>query len=299
MEALDDLSVFLAVADSEGFSAAARKLGITTAGASKSVLRLEQRLGTRLFTRTTRRVSLTDAGMRLQTNARPLVDSMEELLSGLADEKTGPLTGTTRISLPLSYGHRVVVPLLAQFSKVHPGLRLDIRLSDHVVNLIEDNIDLALRIGDLPDSSLVATQVQRASWVLCASPEYLAKNGAPRDFEDLKSHRCIGFVMPRTGRIHPWRFELKREIVEFTPETQLQVNDVHANRALGVAGAGLVFDLRFNLQDALRSGQLTELWPKRMAPGPAISVVTALGKHQPRRVRLLREFLVDQLRQDR
>jgi DNA-binding transcriptional LysR family regulator len=297
MEALDDLSVFLAVSDGEGFSSAARKLGITTAGASKSVLRLEQRLGTRLFTRTTRRVSLTDAGQRLHTSARPLVDSMHELLSGLADEKAGALTGNVRISLPVSYGHSVVVPLLARFAAEHPAIRLDIRLSDQVVNLIEDGIDLAVRIGDLPDSSLIATQVQRASWALCASPVYLAQHGTPRTLEDLKSHRCIGFVMPRTGRIHPWIFEWKGERVEFTPETSVNVNDVHANRAMGIAGAGLVFDLRFNLQEALRSGQLTELWSKRMAPGPAISVVAAQGRHQPRRVRMLREFLVDQLKQ--
>jgi LysR family transcriptional regulator, regulator for bpeEF and oprC len=296
MEALDDLSVFLAVADGEGFSAAARKLGVTTAGASKSVLRLEQRLGARLFTRTTRRVSLTDTGMRLHTSARPLVEAMHELLSGLADEQAGPLAGSVRISLPVSYGHSMVVPLLARFSAEHAELRLDIRLSDQVVNLVEDGIDIAVRIGDLPDSSLVATEVQRTTWVLCASPEYLAAHGTPRDMEDLKSHRCIGFVMPRSGRIHPWRFVWKGETVEFTPDTVLQVNDVHANRALGIAGAGLVFDLRFNVQDALRSGQLTELWPKRMASGPAISIVTAQGRHQPRRVRMLRDFLVHQLK---
>jgi LysR family transcriptional regulator, regulator for bpeEF and oprC len=296
MEALDDLSVFLAVADGEGFSQAARKLGITTAGASKSVLRLEQRLGVRLFTRTTRRVSLTDAGLRLHTQARPLVDSMQELLSGLADEQAGALVGNIRISLPVNYGQGVVVPILAEFAAQHPALHLDIRLTDQVVNLIEDNIDLAVRIGDLPDSSLIATQLQRASWVLCAAPNYLARYGVPKEIEDLKSHRCIGFVMPRTGRIHPWRFEQKGTVIEFTPEVALQVNDVQANRALGIAGAGMVFDLRFNVEDALRSGQLSEIWPKRMAPGPAISIVAAQGRHQPRRVRLLREFLVEKLK---
>jgi LysR family transcriptional regulator, regulator for bpeEF and oprC len=296
MEALDDLTVFFTVAAAEGFSQAARKLGITTAGASKSVLRLEQRLGVRLFTRTTRRVSLTDAGLRLHTQARPLVDSMQELLSGLADEQAGALVGNIRISLPVNYGQSVVVPILAEFAAQHPTLHLDIRLTDQVVNLIEDNIDLTVRIGDLPDSSLIAIQLQRASWVLCAAPNYLARYGTPKEIEDLKSHRCIGFVMPRTGRIHPWRFEQKGKLIEFTPEVALQVNDVQANRALGIAGAGLVFDLRFNVEDALRSGQLSEIWPKRMAPGPAISIVAAQGRHLPRRVRLLREFLVEKLK---
>ena len=104
--------------------------------------------------------------------------------------------------------------------------------------------------------------------------------------------------MPGSGRIHPWRFEWQGVVQEITPETTLRVNDSHANCALGIAGAGLVFDLRFNLQDALRSGQLTELWPKRMAAGPAISVVTTQGKHQPRRIRMLIDFLVEQLKAD-
>jgi LysR family transcriptional regulator, regulator for bpeEF and oprC len=296
MEALDDLSVFLAVADTGGFSAAARKLGITTAGASKSVMRLETRLSTRLFTRTTRKVNLTDAGLRLHTRSRPILEAMHELLGEMGELQAGQLTGAMRLSLPVLYGHSRVVPLLAAFQALHPAVQLDIRLSDRVVNLVEDGIDIALRIGDLPDSSWVASVVQRESWVMCASPSYIAQHGIPKDTQALAAHRCIGFVMPGSGRIHPWRFMRGKQVEEITPATSINVNDVHANRALGIAGAGLIFDLRFGLEAALQSGELVEIWPERAAPGPAISILTVQGRHQSRRVKILREFLVGHLK---
>jgi LysR family transcriptional regulator, regulator for bpeEF and oprC len=112
----------------------------------------------------------------------------------------------------------------------------------------------------------------------------------------LAAHRCIGFVMPGSGRTHPWRFMQGKDIEEITPPTCITVNDVHANHALGIAGAGLIFDLRFGLEAALRRGDLVEIWPKRSAPGPAISVLTVQGRHQSRRVKILREFLVEQLK---
>jgi LysR family transcriptional regulator, regulator for bpeEF and oprC len=176
----------------------------------------------------------------------------------------------------------------ATFQELYPAAQqLDIQLRHCAVNLVEDGLDIAVRIGDLSDSSWLASVLRREPWVIYASPSYIAEHGIPKETQALAAHRCIGFVMPSSGRIHPWQFMQGNSIEEIAPATFITVNDVHANRALGIAGAGLTFDLRFGLEAALQRGDLVEAWPKRAAPGPAISMLTVQGRHQSRKLKII------------
>jgi DNA-binding transcriptional LysR family regulator len=287
---LNDVVVFVAVADAGGFTAAARRLGITTAAVSKSITRLEQRLSTRLFTRTTRTVHMTDAGARYYTRCRPALD---ELARGEDEalEEAGSMRGRIRVELPTTLGRMVVIPVLSEFLRSYPDIALDIRLNDRVVDLVGESVDVAVRFGSLKDSSLTVHKLGLTRICHCASPAYLEQYGTPRTLADLEQHRLITYLSQQTRRPYMWTFQVDGETHTMLPNSRTEIDDSGANRSLGLAGAGIVQELSFHVRDDLLAGRLLRVLPEYDAPGLDVSLVFPSGRAMPSRVRALVRFL--------
>src|SRR3954451_9781103 len=189
MDRFDEINAFAAVADARSFTQGARRLGVSSAQVSKLVARLENRLGARLLNRTTRDVSLTDTGRAYLERARTLVDDFEALEGSVRDQ--GGPRGLLKVSAPVSFAASQLTPALLDFAQAFPEVSLDVSGTDRMVNLVEEGFDVAVRIGQLPDSSLVARRLAAVRLVTCAAPDYLAQAGTPRTLEELAGHEAI------------------------------------------------------------------------------------------------------------
>jgi len=287
---LDDVVIFVAVADVGGFTAAARRLGLTTAAVSKAITRLEKRLSTRLLTRTTRSVHLTDAGARYYTRCRPALD---ELAKGEDEalEEAGSMRGRIRVDLPNTLGRMVIIPMLAEFMRSFPDIALDIRLNDRFVDLVGENVDIAVRFGSLKDSSLNFYRLGITRIVHCASPAYLEQHGVPRSLADLEQHHLINYVSQQTRRPYIWTFLIQGENHTMIPKSRAEVDDAGANRMMGLSGVGIVQELSFHVREDLLAGRLVRVLPEYDSPGLDVSLVFPSGKATPSRVRTLLRFL--------
>ncbi len=290
MGELDDRHVFLAVAAAGGFRAAAGRLGATTAGVSKSVRRLEKRLGARLFERTTRRVALTAEGAALRERLAPLMRALE-LAEDEVSEHAGASGGLVRLSAPITYGIVKVVPVVAALRERHPEIAIELVLDDDVVNLLAEGIDVAIRVGDLAEAGLKARKLGTTRWCALASPAYLAAHGTPQTVEDLDRHTCVAYHRRGTRTPWPWRFRINGAVRKWQPPAGLAINDGHANQALVHAAVGIVFDLSFPYAAALASGALVEVLPGHSVEGPPVHVLWPDGPHLPQRTRIVIDAL--------
>lgn len=289
---LSGIELFCLVAQHEGFTAAARAVGLTTAGVSRSVNRLEARLGVRLLARTTRRVRLTPEGQRFYEQCR-------EALHQLADaerEVTGlqaQASGLVRVSLPTSYGHLRVLPVLAEFMALYPGVQLELQLSNRNVSFAEEGFDLAIRGRHPPDSGLVARKLEDAGLVVVGAPAYLRRHGRPQSLQDLDAHECIQFLLPSTGVPVPWVFMAEGRLVEHATRGRLRcADDILAPVTLARSGAGLAQTYRFLVESELRDGELQEVLADRAGASRPFSLLYPAQRHLPLRVRVLVDFLV-------
>lgn len=289
-----ELEIFCAVFETGSFTAAARRLGLTAAATSKSVLALEKRLGARLFERTTRHVRPTEAGEALHARVAPALAEIEDAEERVASAR-GAVRGRVRLDVPVAAGVHLLPGPLARFRLRHPEIELLLTSADGYTDLVAERVDVALRMDDLAPSGLVARTLGRTRLVTCASPDYLARRGTPRRVEELASHDCIAYVRQADGRPFAWRFQVGRSVREWTPPLRLCVNDGGANRGLAIAGAGVIQDLGFSLVDDLRAGRLVPILPRSAAPGPPLSLLYASGRHLPARVRVLLDFLAREL----
>lgn len=284
MHGLQPLVAFADTARYGGFAAAARETGVAPSSLAKAVARLERQLGVKLFHRTTRQVRLTPDGERLFQRCQRVLAELEQLqaeASGARAEPAGPL----RVEMPVFFGRRHVMPLLASLQVRHPQLVLDLRFSDGFTDLVRDRIDLAVRIGTLADSTLVARQVGLQHLVLCAGRDYLARRGTPRRLEDLERHDAIVFRLPSSGRDRPWQFRQRGKPIEIRPVPRVRINDTEALLEGLLLGLG-VCQVPDNLVgEALADGRLVELMPTfRPRPLP-INLLYPSGRLLPLRVR--------------
>jgi DNA-binding transcriptional LysR family regulator len=298
LSAIDGVEVggvqqFLAFAQTArrgSFAEAARDLGSSPSTVAKSVARLEAQLGVKLFHRTTRRVSLTGDGERLYRRCERILAEVEDLQAEAAGARATP-SGTLRIDLPITYGRRIVIPLLAGLVRQHPSLTLDVRLQDSYADLVRDGLDLAIRVGPLQDSTLVARRIDWQQLVIVASPDYLSGHGTPRRIEDLTRHSAIVFRLPTSGRNRPWQLRQGRRQVDLQPEPRVSVNDGEGMVAAAVMGLGLAQIPDYMASAELEAGLLMEVMSSdRPVPMP-ISAVTASSRLMPPRVKLALEAL--------
>lgn len=290
MRGLQQFLAFTETAKHGSFAAAARETGSAPSTLAKAVLRLEQSLGVKLFHRTTRQVTLTPDGERLYHRCQRVLAEIEDLHADAAGTRASA-TGTLRVDMPIVFGRRVILPLLARLQQQHPGLELDIRLQDGYVDLVRDGIDLAIRVGALRDSSLVARRFAGQTLLLVASPDYLARQGHPASLRALAQHRAILFRMPTSGRDRPWQFVQRGHAVTIQPRSQLRLNDGEAMVQAALLGLGLAQLPDYMVADPLGDGRLVELLPSLRPQAMPISAVYPSQRLLPPRVRVLLDAL--------
>jgi DNA-binding transcriptional LysR family regulator len=289
MENLADIAVFVRVVERGSFTPAADGLGLSRAAVSKYVSRLEERLGARLLHRTTRRLSLTEAGAALFEASRGALERIEEAESAIAQLQSAP-RGRLKVSAPMSFGILHLGPALADFAAAHPGVALDLRLDDRFVNLVEDAVDVAVRIGALTDSSMVARKLAAARSVTCASPDYLARHGEPESPEDLVSHDCL--VYSYLANPDVWRYTAPdgREI-SVAVRGAFRANNGILLAQAAEAGHGIVASPTFYVGEAIRARKLKPILSAFRLPEIGIYAVYPQRSHVPPKVRAFVDFL--------
>jgi DNA-binding transcriptional LysR family regulator len=269
MDRLQEMAVLVAVVDHGSLAAAARRLRRSAPAVTRALAALEQRAGVRLIERTTRRLAVTEAGRAVAERARALLLDYDAALTGVA---SAPLRGPLRITAPVPFGGRHVVPVVLDFSTAFPDIRVDLVLHDRNLDLIDEAIDVGVRIGPLQDSSLMARRLGEVRRMLVASPDYLARRGTPKRPRDLAGHDTI------IGTTHAdpseWRFgpSPRTTVVRFTP--RLLINDVEARLAAAIAGHGIVRALSYQVADALKVRRLVRLLPGFEPPPIPVHLVT-------------------------
>jgi DNA-binding transcriptional LysR family regulator len=288
------LEVLLAVQREGGFAPAARRLGVTRAAVSRSIAELERRLGARLARRTTRKVVLTEAALALLDRCRGPVASIREAFES-ARERDDELAGVVRVAGPTALGRDVLVPLLLEFRRSHPSVALDLRMGDDVVDLVTEPVDVTVRLGPLPDTTLVARALGTLPLVLVAAPALLRQHGVPTTPADLRRLPAVAFRVPRTTERYPWRFQptARGELTLLTPDhAALESDSIDAVAAMVRAGAGVGLVPRHLVARDLQRRALVALLPNLVGPGPVVSLCHAGRRLMPRRVRALIDHLV-------
>ncbi len=288
MDLVDGLSAFVATVQTGSFTGAAGRLGVSNRLTSKYVAELEARLGVRLLQRTTRRLGLTPAGERVMAWAPAFLEDLDARLGEVTEETRG-FTGTIRISAPVTFGEVRLTDLLRRFAAPHPGLRIDLRLSDAYVDLASDGIDLAFRIGAPPATAIVARKLGEVRSLIVAAPAYLARHGAPAVPADLAGHACIVDSNRRDGA--RWRLVARDggEAV-VTVAGRFTVNSARIARDLALAGEGIANVPDFVLGADLAAGRLVPLLPGWGSPAIPLTAVWLEGAVLPRKVRALVDF---------
>jgi DNA-binding transcriptional LysR family regulator len=294
MEKIDkygDLAIFVKVADSGGFSAAARDLGISTSHASRAIQRLENRVGARLMNRTTRRIVLTEAGHALQERARGLIAELDEAETAVTDHGGTP-RGTLRVTMPIHFGVRFVAPLAVEFAQLHPGLSFDLSLNDRLVDVIAEGFDLAVRIGVLADSALIARRLGVTRSLTVASEGYLDRYGTPAHPAELVHHRALVYAHEAGGPT--WRFLGLDGEVTVRVNGPFAANNGEALRVAAIAGIGIARLPDAIAVDDVRAGHLTRILADWEHDLP-IAAVYPPGRHLSPKVRQFTDFLAERL----
>ncbi|MGV7207809.1 LysR family transcriptional regulator [Oxalobacteraceae bacterium A2-2] len=292
---LGSIELFCLAAELSSFTEAANAAGVTPAAVSRSVLRLEKRLGVRLFVRTTRRIKLTDAGQRYYQQCRQALSQLVEAEREVTGAQAAP-AGPLRISAPTPYAHYRLLPLLPAFRARYPEVTVEVHVSNRNIDFVEDRYDIAIRGRDPADSTLIARKLEDAELVLVASPAYLKRAGAPRSLDDLQRHECIQFELPSTGRTIPWPFRVDGKVVEVaTSGSYTCTEDVLGIVTLARHGAGLVQTYRYIVEEDLKRGALVELLPQHGGASRPFILLYPHARHLSLRVRALVDFLVEKL----
>lgn len=288
MTNLGDLEVFVRVIAAGSMSTAARDLGLSPAVVSKRIKRLEDKLGTRLLQRTTRQISLTEAGQGFHERVLTVLGGLEEA-EAFASGRSSEVNGTLKISASTSFGRMHVAPHLKPFMEAHPDLAIHLVLSDEFTDIVGGGFDLAIRIAELNDSSLVARRLAPVRRVLCASPDYLAANGTPETLEDLKKHRCL----PAHNH-DSWRLEGPSGPVTLRPEGMLITNSSEVIREAVIAGLGIALRSTWDVGAELKSGKLVQVLPQyESSRNVALSAVYPSRQFLPAKVRLFIDYLAE------
>lgn len=292
MTSLDLIVSFAAAARHESFARAARELGLSPSAVAKNIARLEAQLGLRLFHRTTRQVRLSQDGEDIYARCQRILDAVE-CLEGAAGEVRSGVRGTLRVDMPVTYGRQVILPVLTTLMTQYPALRVDARFSDHVVDVIKQGLDAAVRIGPLADSTLIGREFDQQVICTYASPIYLARHGEPRSPDELAKHACLLFRLPSSGRDRPWQFRSGKRQIELMPTGILRLGDGEALIQAAAADLGVVQAPNYFACQQLEQRSLVEILHRyRPAPLP-ISLVYPSNRHIPRRVRALVEALAE------
>jgi len=292
MDRIGDLTLFLRVLDLGSITAAARSLGISLAVASQRIKRLERSLGISLLHRTTRKLQATAEGTLLAEKGRRLIEELADLTGDLR-QSSATISGTLRVTVSASFGRQHISPLLPEFLRRHPRIRLNINFTDLVMDLVGSGLDLAIRIGKLDDSGLVARRVAVNRRVLCASPEYLRRHGVPSLPDDLAQHNCLVLVCSR-GPQDVWTLSHpKQREIRIRVRGSLESNLGEALRDAALAGLGITMHSTWHVGDDLHAGRLKVVLPEYPPAESAIYAVMPQRNLTPPRARAFIDFLTE------
>ncbi len=293
MDQLHLINAFVAVVDANGFAGAARKLGISPPAVTRAINELESQLGVRLLTRTTRVVRVTEPGARYAADCRRILGDLAEAnesVGGLHGEPNGTLT----ITAPALFGARFVTPIVTEYLERYPGVNASCWFLDRVVNMMDEGMDIAVRIGELPDSSMQAVRVGRVRRVICGAPDYLEQHGIPQAPDDLAAHSIVSAnaVTPSSD----WRLvqDGAPRVVKLQPRLSTTTNDSAV--AAAVSGFGLARLLSYQVADELRAGQLKIVLSEFETPPLPVHLVHREGRHASRKARAFLDLAIERLR---
>lgn len=292
MDTLTSMRVFTNVVDAGSFSGAADRLNMSRAMASKYVINLEDHLATRLLNRTTRRLSLTESGAAYYERCVQIISDVQE-----AEQAAGQLTstprGTIKITMPVAYGLHRLGPVIADYVHRYPDVKLEISLNDRRLDLVEEGFDLAIRIGTLPESGLIARKLAVDRTVVCASPAYLQQHGIPKVPADLARHSCLGYTYTSSG--DEWSLRSAEMDAAIRIAGSIKANNGDMLRLAALNGAGVIFQPLFIVQDDLHAGRLVQILGDYTSKDLGIYAVYPSRKHLSAKVRTFVDFLVGQL----
>lgn len=291
MDNLNGIVAFVRTAETLSFVEAGRKLGISASAVGKAIAKLEASLGVRLFHRTTRRVSLTHEGQHFHERCHRILEELRDAEAMLSKAAQTP-RGRLRVSLPV-IGYRFLLPVLPAFSTRYPDVELDLDFNDRIVDVVEGGFDAVIRSGLLTDSSLMSRRLGPFRFVLCASPEYVARMGQPRTVAELVEHDCVRYRFPTTGRLQPWTFGEDDEPPRL--RTSMTCNNMEALRGAVIAGFGIGFVPDFLVRDALACGSLVTVLDDLAIPPGQFSVLWPSSRQLSPKLRVFVDFMCERL----
>ncbi|KAB0497876.1 LysR family transcriptional regulator [Pseudomonas vancouverensis] len=293
MDRFQEMQIFVAVAQEQGFSAAARRLGLSAASVTRAVASLENRIGTRMFTRTTRSVHLSEAGQRFLEDSRRILTEVQEAEDSAAGSHIHP-RGQLTITAPVLFGELFVTPLMVSYLTQFPEVSINALLVDRVVSAAEEGIDVAVRIGELPDSNQHAIRVGEVRRVICASPQFLARHGRPSHPQELQQSPII--ATSSIGQLKSWPFLDNGEPLSIRVEARLAVTANQAAISAASLGLGYTRVLSYQVASKVAAGELEIVLADFELPALPIHVVYLGGRKAPARVRSFVDFAVNTLR---
>ncbi len=279
---MKDINAFVHVAEAKSFTAAAERIGMSRSAVGKSVLRLEDRLGVRLLQRTTRSVSLTGEGAVFHERCIRILADIDEAEMSMLSHSQAP-RGRLRLELPVSFGRLHVLPVVSQFMGKWPEISVNVSFNDRYVDLIDEGVDLAIRLGGSDDSRLMTRLLAPHRLVTCASPAYLASRGIPQDIEQLADHSCLAFI--HGGRPVEWRFNISGQIRSVAINGRFSATNAEALRDATLAGYGIARLATFLISDDLYAGRLLPILDDLSSDGPSVRAVYPSSRHLSPKVR--------------
>lgn len=289
MPKTDDLILFVQVIELGSFSKAADANGLTNSVVSKRIARLEKELGSTLIHRTTRRLTLSEAGQVLYQRARPVAQAAQEAFDAVTGYSQS-LQGHIRMSVPTISGELLLAEAVAEFCELHPAISVDMSLENRFVDLTGEGYDLVIRTGHLDDSNLIARHIVDSKWTICAAPEYISRRGKPRIPEDLLQHNCLVYSYQKSGA-RDWLFNRHGEIYPLRINGNFSTDNAAALRKAAIAGYGLAYMPRCLVYSDLQAGRLVELLPSQVGKVLGIYAVYPYSRQPPRKIRLLIEHI--------
>ena len=282
------VSEFVAVAETESFTAAGKRLGISTAQVSRQISALEERLSAKLFYRTTRKVSVTEVGGIYYQHCRQVMDGLADAERAITNLQSTP-KGKLKITAPITYGERSVAPLVNDFVTQYPELEVQLVLSNQQIDLIDEGFDLAIRLGQLGDSTMIGKRLATRKQYVCAAPEYLSAFGAPHTLSELDRHNCL------SGTLDYWRFQEKGKARNIRVKGNFSCNSGPVLVDAALKGMGIVQLPDYYVQEHINQGQLIELLPNYREPDDAVWALYPQNRHLSPKVRMLVDYLAKKL----
>lgn len=285
------IELFCLTVETGSFTSAANAAGVTPAAVSRSVARLEKRLQTRLFIRTTRSMRTTETGQRYYLDCRNALNQLIEAENRISGEHQVPV-GVLSISVPTLYAHYRLLPRLNQFCSLYPQLKINLEVSNQNINFAEDNYDVAIRGSELQDSGLIARRLEDAELIIVASVSYLQQHSAPHDLSELMEHECIQYSLPSSGRRIPWTFQTQGDTVKVETSGRLLCQqDFLATLTLVKNGAGLMQVYRFTVEQELQRGELVEVLQEYSGTTRPFILIYPYARYIPLKTRKFIEFM--------